>query len=285
MLIPRSATRLVAFLVPVLVMGSIALTAPTNATPSSAAAPRSCGSTMAPAERSALIRVAQGSADNDLDDVQQRLDTVARTFNAHGDARGTFPLVYRVIVDQTDAAIAEGSFADEAWAQRLAVRFAQEFFDNLVLHLQGHRPSGYWAEYYRLAADCEHNLARVVAQGIVTHLVDDLPRVLGMVGTRNSHKGDYDTYGQSLVAAAPDIVTVFDQTYGVDISQPLQLWLLGDVFGTKAVNNGLFGLVRTFAWINHLKLQVSPPSGHRGIALTWVAGSGAIGLLEHIGLV
>lgn len=241
--------------------------------------------TLSAAEKAALLKASTSATATDLTKVRAQLSTITRTFNARGDARGTFPLVYDVIVARTQDSIREGKFTDPAWAERLAVRFSGEYLDNLRLHLQGKTPTRYWAEYYRLAADCEHNLARVVAQGIVTHLVDDLPRVLTQVGTKSAHKPDYDTYGASLVATAPGLADLFDATYGEDISQPLQLWFLGDIFGAETVNQGLFGLVRTFAWINYRKLEVSPWWGRTGINLTWVAGSGAIGLLEHLGAV
>lgn len=231
------------------------------------------------------MTASDSSTATDLPKVREQLAVITAAFNAHGDARGTFPLVYDVIVAQTDDSINAGRFADPVWAERLAVRFSGEYLDNLRLHLQGKKATPHWAEYYRLAANCEHNLARVVAQGIVTHLVDDLPRVLVQVGTQASHKADYDEYGASLVAAAPGIADLFDATYGVDISRPLQLWFLGDIFGAQTVNQGLFGLVRTFAWINYRKLVVSQWWGRNGITLTWIAGSGAIGLLEHLGAV
>lgn len=283
---PRAGVRLlVAALSVVAVLAGACLATPANAGEATPAAARQCSGTLSATEKTALLKASASSTATDLTKVRAQLSTITTTFNARGDARGTFPLVYDVIVARTQDSIRAGKFADPGWAERLAVRFSGEYLDNLRLHLQGRAPTPYWAEYYRLAGDCEHNLARVVAQGIVTHLVDDLPRVLTQVGTKRSHKADYDIYGASLVAAAPGLGDLFDATYGVDISQPLQLWFLGDMFGPETVNQGLFGLVRTFAWINYLKLVVSPWWGRNGIDLTWLAGSGAIGVLEHLGVV
>lgn len=265
-----------------------ALAAPTatpTATTSAAPVVRTCDMTLTASDKQTLLQASDHTTLRSLDDVQQRLRTVTDTFVARGDARGTFPLVYQVIVAETAASIDEGKFADPVWADRLAIAFAGEYFRNLNAHLRGARTTSYWAEFYRLAANCDRSLARVLAQGIVNHLVDDLPRILTAVNTSAERKDDFDIYGASLVDATPRIIDDFNTTYGVDVSEPLQLYFLGDIFGTEAVNTGLFGLVRSFAWINHRKYTAFRPWGENGIALTWVAGSGAIGTLEGIGLV
>ncbi|MFC6152445.1 DUF5995 family protein [Nocardioides yefusunii] len=259
-------------------------TAPGTQRPATTSA---CAPTLSGAENSALLAAASPTGLSTISDVKQRLATVNSILAARGDARGTFPLVYEVIVDETIASLDAGIFTHRAWAEQLAVSFAAEYFRNLDAHLRGRTTlttlTTYWRDYYRLAADCTRSPGRIVGQGIINHLVDDLPRTLKAVGTTTGHRADYDLYGTALVTATPQIIETFQAHYDVDLSGLFQLYFVGNVVGSQNVTTAFFTSVRTLAWNNFTTLRLSTLLGTTSIAGAVAAGSGAVAALELAG--
>ena len=281
--LPRSLAPSLAVAAALLAVSAPLAAPAASAAPAQVAASRSCQHPLVQAERDALLAATDTSTLRTVRDVQARLVTINSVLARNGDARGAFPLVYQVIVERTIASVEAGVFADPVWAERLAVEFAAEYLRNLYGHLRGTSMTAYWREYYRLAADCTRSPGRVVAQGIVNHLVDDLPRTLRAVGTTQRNSDDYQLYGLALVEATPRIVTTFQQHYGVDLAPLFQLWAVGDVVGPVEVTTFFFSSVRNLAWVNFEKLRVSTLGGTVSIAASWAVASAAVAGVDLAG--
>ncbi|MGA3541570.1 DUF5995 family protein [Micromonosporaceae bacterium DT194] len=278
----RTASRLCAATVGLALLASPAVANANPATAPTTGAP-TCVVQSTQSEQQRLVALTDVGTLAGIEDARARVVEINELLAARGDNRGTFSLVYKEILDKTIPALTDGTFRDPRWARNLSVDFVTRYLENFHAHLTGGTPTPYWQSFFDLAADCDRSPARVVGEGISTHLVVDFPDSLIAVDTRTRHLRDYTVYGEALVEAAPGIVERMREYYGVDMQPFFQLWLVGEVFGETTATTGLFQSVRAVAWTNAVGLRLHERHARTKIDRTWRAAGVVLDGLEKTG--
>lgn len=253
------------------------VTTPTAVLPAPAvqysSSPKACTVSLSPAERATLLKASDTSTLKEVPDALARIKTINSILAVRGDARGTFPVFYEVILERTLHVMSTEHFNDPVWSKKIALEFVSEYLRSLHGHLSGGKVTAYWKDFYTLAAGCKNSTGRLAAQALVTHMVDDFPRALLAVGTKATDQADFLHYGDALIEATPTIVERIKRYYGADLQPLFSLYLLGELFGPSRVTTAFFTTVRGLAWTNFTVLQGSPIMGNAKITFYWTTAS------------
>lgn len=194
-----------------------------------------------------------------IDDALARIDEIATLYANADDARGIFPVTYRVITQRALQGVEEGSFEHEDWARALIVQFAEHFLVNLRAHMTGEEVSPAWQTYFDRADDADVSVAGVLGSGIFAHLVDDLPMTLAEIHSKPEQAEDFTKFGILLLEVYPELIKTMDQHYEADVSPLLTGFAAGKlvdhVWGDGSTTELLFQSIRQKAWIMGQRLQ------------------------------
>lgn len=239
----------------------------------------------------ALLQLLRSQPVETIYDAQFLIEASASTFEACGDSRGLFATAYRPITEGAIRAIEDDQFADEAWARRLVVDFAQRYLVALEDELSGTPPSWAWDRYYELAANPHVSRTRVAATGMLAHLILDLPHCLSAIGTEESHRDDYFAFGDILVREADRVVNDLWERQGVDAADLLGGFFWGDwidaAFDAQTTTALSFQTIRLKAWNNRWFLDQSWGGwiADGEIAASFWTLDGILGTLDAAGII
>lgn len=206
-----------------------------------------------------IVALTDTSTMHTVDDALSRIDEIATLYAAANDARGIFPVTYRVITERARQGVEEGSFEHEDWARALIVQFAERFLVNLRAHMTGEEVSPAWRTYFDRADDADVSVAGVLGSGIFAHLVDDLPLTLAEIHSKPEQGEDFTKFGVLLLDVYPELVKTIDEYYDADVAPLLSGFAAGrlvdHVWGDGATTELLFQSIRQKAWIMGQRLQ------------------------------
>ncbi|MBM4376711.1 MAG: hypothetical protein FJ095_16635 [Deltaproteobacteria bacterium] len=209
------------------------------------------------------VAVATGLADTStlegMADAEARIAELAATFTTCGDRRGVFAVVYRPITRRAVEAVGAGEFEDPAFGERLIVAFAKRYLDAVHASLSGAGSLPAWRRFDELASNEDVGTLRVVATGVASHLLLDLPSALVDAGAAAANRADYDLFGELLVDETPVLVADLAASFGVDAAPLFDGFFLGDwidgAFGEDVTRTFVFQTIRLKAWRNRWLMQ------------------------------
>lgn len=206
-----------------------------------------------------ILALTDTSTMTTVEDALARIDEVASLYSAAKDARGIFPVTYRVITQRARLGVEEGSFEHEDWARALIVQFAERFLVNLRAHMTGAEVSPAWKTYFDRADDQKISVPGVLGSGIFAHLVDDLPLTLAEIQSKPEQAEDFTKFGILLLEVYPDLVEAVGKHYEADVAPLLSGFAAGKlvdhVWGDGSTTELLFQSIRQKAWIMGQRLQ------------------------------
>lgn len=195
----------------------------------------------------------------------RRLAEIEADLVKRGDNRAVFATTYLMQTRATAELLAKpGSFEDQAYMTRLALRFVQYYLDAYDAYEQGDRAKvpEPWRRAFDLATQKKTLVIEDLALGINAHINHDLPRALAVTGARpGAHARDFDKYNALLFANIDDVKQAVVERY---TTKTLNVKILdvADRAGARmddALTERLFKLARSNAWVNGQALISGKP--------------------------
>lgn len=206
-----------------------------------------------------LLDLSRSDTVRGINDVERRVEDIRQIFASYGDIRGAFASVYSPITQRAVESISRNTYSDSAWAEDLVVAFSKRYFKNLRAALLDRRTTQSWDRYYQLSEYCSVTPLRIGAQGILVHLIVDLPHTLVDIGSSAAHKEDFDVFGMELVDATADINENLWVDYGIESEHFFNGFFLGQwvdsITHEGAMTTFMFQTIRNKAWNNGMWLQ------------------------------
>ena len=206
-----------------------------------------------------LLELSRSDTVRGISDVEKRVEDIRQIFVSYGDIRGAFASVYSPITQRAVESISRNTYTHSAWAEDLVVAFSKRYFDNLRASLLDQRTTQSWDRYYQLTEYCSVTPLRIGAQGIMVHLVVDLPHTLVDIGSTPDHKEDFDVFGMELVDATDEINENLWRDYGIESAYFFNGFFLGEwvdsITHEGAMTTFMFQSIRNKAWNNGMWLQ------------------------------
>jgi hypothetical protein len=171
-----------------------------------------------PAEHGELLALSDARPMRDLSDARDRVARVAEILAGRADARGIFPLIYRIGLDAVVAARDGGRFRDPAWVERFDAAFVRRYLDGLHRHLRGEAPAAAWRTMYVRIDAGTASIVGTVADALTAHLINDLPEALHESRVRPYHVVDYQRLSSLIWRTGPAALSAIRDTYGVDLA-------------------------------------------------------------------
>jgi len=209
-----------------------------------------------------LVELSEPTSVTGPEDVQRRVNAVAKIFRDEGDPRGLFATVYRLITNRAVESVQDGDYAHPGWARNLITEFGRRYLTNLHGHLTGGEVSGQWAKYYGQAQDCRVGRGRTLGVAIAVHLMVDLPYTLHGIGSMPEQRPDFVRFGDILLEVFPDIITDIQADYDTDVTGLLNGFCLGQwvdgVTSEGTMTAFIYQGVRLKAWRDGQNLRRFP---------------------------
>ena len=206
-----------------------------------------------------LLELSRSDTVRGISDVESRVEEIRQIFVSYGDIRGAFASVYSPITKRAVKSIARNTYTNSAWAEDLVVAFSKRYFNNLRASLLDQRTTQSWDRYYQLSEYCSVTPLRIGAQGILVHLIVDLPHTLVDISSTPEHKEDFDVFGMELVDATDEINENLWMDYGINSEYFFNGFFLGDwvdsIAHEGAMTTFMFQTIRNKAWNNGMWLQ------------------------------
>jgi hypothetical protein len=217
------------------------------------------GSRLGPLGVGVVLELSDTSTLAGMGDAEARIGELADTFASCGDRRGVFAVVYRPITRRAVEAVGAGEFQDPAFGERLIVAFAKRYLDAVHASVAGAGSLPAWRRFDELAPNPHVGALRVVATGVASHLLLDLPNALVDAGAEAANRSDYELFGELLVEETPALVAELEAHYGVDAAPLFEGFFLGDwidgAFGEDVTTTFVFQTIRLKAWRNRWLMQ------------------------------
>lgn len=206
-----------------------------------------------------LLELSQSDTVRGIRDVEKRVEDIRQIFVSYGDIRGAFASVYSPITQRAVRSIEQNTYTHSAWAEDLVVAFSKRYFNNLRASLLDQRTTQSWDRYYELSEYCSVTPLRIGAQGILVHLIVDLPHTLVDIRSTPEHQEDFDIFGMELVDATDEINENLWMDYGIESAYFFNGFFLGEwvdsITHEGAMTTFVFQTIRTKAWNNGMWLQ------------------------------
>ena len=219
----------------------------------------SCSEPLDPTSYRKLLELSRSETIYGAADVERRIEDVRQIFVSHGDIRGAFASVYAPITERAVDTIYGNMYRHSVWAEDLVVAFSKRYFDNLRASLLDQHTTQSWGRYYELSKYCSVTPLRIGAQGIMVHLIVDLPHTLVDIQSSTEHQEDFNIFGLELVGATEQIIDNLQMDYGIDSQAFFHGFFLGawidSITHEGATTTFVFQQIRNKAWTNGMWLQ------------------------------
>lgn len=205
-----------------------------------------------------------------------RMERRLVAFDRRGDHRAAFLRVYAHMTRSVTLRMSEGFFLDADWIERVALRFADYYFDALTAYDAGRRTPPAW----RLAFDCAAKrrcfLLQDIVLGVNAHINNDLSQVLADAlsaegdwpdaARMERRRYDHDQINRILHEIVPAVEGEAARHYGRAVAA--FGWALGTLDETLAA----FGLkqFRDNTWRQARFLLAAGSPAERDSVRTWI---------------
>ncbi|MEB3223150.1 MAG: DUF5995 family protein [Candidatus Sericytochromatia bacterium] len=132
-----------------------------------------------------------------------QLGALSRRLAAQGDRRAIFPAIYEMQVRAMAADLAvPGRYADPAWMTRMALDFAQRYFDAFDAYEQGDRAAvpEAWLRAFDHARQARGPVTNELMLSMNAHINHDLALSVAATGGEPSHRKDFERFNACLKA-------------------------------------------------------------------------------------
>jgi hypothetical protein len=210
-----------------------------------------------------------------LEAAVRQLGALSRRLAAQGDRRAIFPAIYEMQVRAMAQDLAvPGRYADPAWMTRMALDFAQRYFDAFDAYERGDRAAvpAAWLRAFDHARLARGPVVNELMLSMNAHINHDLPLSVAATGGEPRHRRDFERFNTCLKANVDHVQTLLaghlrpkgslagalDQLAG-----PLDEWLAG----------GMIASWRATAWRNAMAIARTGEAGYAPVVdrATWNA--------------
>ncbi len=181
-----------------------------------------------------------------MDRLLQRMERQLARFDRHLDHRAAFLRVYAHMTRRMLQRMHTAFFVDPAWIERVALRFADYYFDALDDYEAGRKAPPAWQLAFDCAAQRRCFLLQDIALGINAHINNDLAQVLADIlrdegdwdapSRMERRRFDHDQINRILHEIIPAVEDEAARHYGRMVA------MLGRVMGTLNETLTGFGL-------------------------------------------
>lgn len=151
-----------------------------------------------------------------LEAAAQRLGELSRRLEARGDRRAIFPAIYEMQVRAMARDLAvPGRYADPAWMSRMALDFAQRYFDAFDAYERGDRAAvpAAWLQAFDHARVARGPLVNELMLSMNAHINHDLPLSVAATGAEPRHAGDFKRFDAVLKANVDEVQALLETRF------------------------------------------------------------------------
>lgn len=160
----------------------------------------------------APLRYAAGMHATTLDEVIDRLDTIAHGAALHGTRDGYFAALYAQVTRGVRTRTRQGWFADNPFMEQLDIVFANRYFDAVEVWHAGGTPPRSWRVAFEAHSRPELCVLQHLMLGMNAHINYDLgPAVVATAPAIAPHRADFDKLNTILLGMLPKVQAALDE--------------------------------------------------------------------------
>jgi hypothetical protein len=218
----------------------------------------------------------RGRVVSTVDDLIGVMEEQLAAFDRTCDHRAAFLRVYAGMTKRVQKRMTATFFMDAAWIERVAIRFAQYYFDALDAYESQRRTPPAWQFAFDLATRQQAFLLQDVLLGVNAHINNDLPQVVAEILRGEGDDGDYLAMTRrrfdhdQINRVLHEIIPVIEQEVGSRYGK--LLGVLGFLLGRLDESLATHGLksFRARVWSQARFLLASQSDQERQVALHFI---------------
>lgn len=207
-----------------------------------------------------VLTLSDTSTLTNLDEAGERLAEIQDVFSNIGDRRGAYPTILKAVTNYAISSFALENYKNTALMRAFYLDFVKRYLGALHEHLLGNKLEYHWDTYYRYAK-VEHNVSRLVLEGINAHFSIDMARAVALSKLNKSNQGDWDKFGTETLDAVSSFNDELFVEYEVNAEEVFKLFFIGDLvnglLGEGSATKFGYQMLRNEALSNGILLQLS----------------------------
>ncbi len=195
-----------------------------------------------------------------LDEAGERLAEIQDIFSFIGDRRGAYPTILKAVTNYAISSFALENYKHTALMRSFYLDFVKRYLGALHEHLLGNKLEYHWDTYYRYAK-VDHNVSRLVLEGINAHFSIDMARAVAQSKLNKSNQADWDKFGTETLDAVSSFNDELFVEYEVNAEEVFKLFFIGDLvnglLGEGSATKFGYQMLRNEAFSNGILLQLT----------------------------
>jgi len=206
------------------------------------------------------LTLADTSTLTNLDEAGERLAEIQDIFSNEGDRRGAYPTILKAVTNYAISSFALENYKNTTLMRTFYLDFVKRYLGALHEHLLGNKLEYHWDTYYRYAK-VDHNVSRLVLEGINAHFSIDMARAVAVSKLNKSNQADWDKFGTETIDAVSSFNDELFVEYEVNAEEVFKLFFIGDLvnglLGEGSATKFGYQMLRNEALSNGILLQLS----------------------------
>jgi len=212
-----------------------------------------------------LLELSDSSTLTDLNEAGERLAEIQDIFSYIEDRRGTYTTILKAITNYAISSFEIEGYENTDLMKSFYMDFVARYLGTLHEHLLGNKLEYHWDTFYRYAK-VEHNVSRLVLEGINAHFTIDMARSVAKFGINKTNRADWDKFGNETIDAVSSFTDELYVEYEVNAEDVFKLFFIGDLIndllGEGSATKFGYQILRNEALSNGILLQLSAGSGN-----------------------